>query len=419
MIRTIYKLSSQIFATRAPAYLRKRIALGKEDSARVTERYGVASCERPEGLVLWVHAASVGESRSILALIHALLEKHKGWNILITTGTVSSAKIITAELPSNAFHQYLPLDVPAWVNAFLDHWHPDAAIWVEQELWPNMLEQIHARKIPAILANGRLTESSFKRWLWIKSLAKDLLTPFHRIYAQSPYDAERLEKLSGRQVLVRGNLKYAAEPLPYNPVLLDNLKKEIGDRPIWLAASTHLGEELVIAQAHKLILKERPDCLLIIVPRHPDRGDQITTDLSEYHLRVERRSFKSPILKETQVYLADTFSELGLFYRLSDIVFLGGSLVPIGGHNLIEPAQLECITLYGPHMHNAQEIKELFEKHNASFTIRTAQELSAHVLSLLANPELVATMTNTATNLVAKEGEVLQDLINDVELLLK
>jgi 3-deoxy-D-manno-octulosonic-acid transferase len=415
MYQAIYKLTSKIFATRAPSYLQKRVELGKEEADRVPERYGIASQSRPEGILLWIHAASVGESRSILALIHTLLEKHMSWHVLVTTGTVSSARIIASELPSNAIHQYLPLDVPSWVNAFLDHWQPNMAIWVEQEIWPNMLSQIHARQIPAILANGRMEESSCRRWGWIKSMAKDLLAPFKRIYAQSQYDAERFATLSEREVLVKGNLKYAAEPLPYNPVLLDQLKKEIGDRPVWLAASTHLGEELVIANAHKLIRAQRPDTLLIIVPRHPDRGDQIMQDLLMDGFSVARRSDKECILKETHVYVADTYSELGLFYRLSPIVFVGGSLVPIGGHNLVEPAQLDCAILYGPHMENNLEIKEQFEAVHASVAITTAEELAAYVLALLANPDRQAAMSRAASTLISREGAVLQDLIKDIE----
>ncbi len=415
MFQAIYKLTSQVFATRAPAYLHKRVELGKEDSERLSERYGIASQPRPEGTLLWIHAASVGEARSVLALIHTLLEKHLTWNILVTTGTLSSAKIIAAELPANAMHQYMPLDVPAWVKAFLDHWKPDAVVWVEQEIWPNMLKEIHTRGIPAVLANGRLTESSFKRWLWIKSMARDLLAPFKRIYAQSMYDAGRLAKLSGHEVLVKGNLKYAAEPLPFNPVLLDTLRKEIGNRPIWMASSTHMGEEYAIAEAHKIVLDARPDALLIIVPRHPDRGEQITHDLEELGFHTARRSLNEPVLADTQVYLADTFSELGLFYRLCDIVFMGGSLMPVGGHNLIEPAQLECAVLYGPHMENFREIKELFERHNGSIPIKSAQELGDQVVALVNDPDRIIAMTDVLKALIAKEGEVLKCLINDVE----
>jgi 3-deoxy-D-manno-octulosonic-acid transferase len=415
MFHSLYKLSSNIFAKRVPTYLQKRIESGKEDATRITERYGKASTERPAGTLLWIHAASVGESRSVLALIHALLEKHTTWHILVTTGTVSSARIITGELPTNALHQYLPLDVVPWVNNFLDHWRPDAVVWVEQEIWPNMLSEIHARQIPAILANGRMEESSFRRWLWIKSMAKTLLYPFKRIYGQSAYDAQRFAQLSGQEVLVKGNLKFAAEPLPYNPIFLDNLKNEIGERPLWLAASTHMGEDLVISEAHKIILKMRPNAVLVIVPRHPDRGDQIITDLNGSGLSLARRSTKEYITNQTQIYLADTYSELGLFYRLADIVFVGGSLVPVGGHNLVEPAQLNCAILYGPHMHNNLEIKHQFENCRGSIPITTGEELAAHVLGLLNNPNLTAALATAASNLIATEGQVLEHLIKDIE----
>lgn len=418
MLQTLYKIASSVLAKRAPAYLEKRLELGKEDALRISERYGIASHEKPAGTLLWIHAASVGEARSVIELIHAISQKQVSWHVLVTTGTLSSARIILKEIPDNTIHQYYPLDAPAWVRAFLDYWQPDAVVWVEQEIWPNMLYEIHARQIPAILANGRLTENSFKRWLWLKSFVKDLLAPFKHIYAQSAKDGERYEILSGRPVITKGNLKYAAAPLPYHPVTLDMLKIQIGGRPIWLASSTHLGEEFVIAEAHKLILNQQPEALLIIVPRHPDRGDQIIQDLNETNLSVSRRSEAEPILPDTQVYLADTFSELGLFYRLSRIAFIGGSLVPVGGHNIIEAAQLNCATLYGSHMHNFQEIRDLFEQNQVGITCTTAQELAMSVIAYMGNPEMLEAVTQKALSLMEKEGAVLQDLIKDVENLI-
>lgn len=415
MFKRIYKLASDIFSLKAPSYLEKRAERGKEEPIRIGERYGIASHERPNGVLLWIHAASVGEARSALALINSVSENHVNWHILITTGTVSSARIISAELPSNAFHQYLPLDVSSWVKSFLDHWQPNAVVWMEQEIWPNMLGEIHQRAIPAILANGRLTESSYKRWTWLKPMAKSLLVPFRNIYAQSEYDGERYEKLSGKKVLIKGNLKYAAEPLPYKPIAFDTLAKEINGRPIWLAASTHLGEEFVIAKTHKLVLERYPDALLVIIPRHPDRGEQIINDLNESGLTIACRSFKDPISPDTQAYLADTFSELGLFYRLCNIVFVGGSLMPIGGHNLIEPAQLNCAISYGPHMDNFLEIKELFEKYKLSQTILNEDELAAFILNLMDNPKQINDRAIHTATLIANEAKVLQNLIVDVE----
>lgn len=415
MLRAIYKITSQVLSKRASAYLTKRIEQGKEEPTRINERYGIASRARPSGTLIWIHAASVGEVRSILALIHRLLGKHLGWHVLVTTGTVSSARIISAELPENAIHQYLPLDVPSWVNSFLDHWQPDAAVWVEQEIWPNMLGEIHRRKIPAILANGRLTETSFNRWKWIQSMARGLLAPFKHIYAQSSYDAERLASLSGKDIKNLGNLKYAAEPLPHKQFMLEKLHKEVGDRPLWLASSTHMGEEFILEDAHKTILKSHSNALLIIVPRHPDRGDQIINGLNNNGLIAARRSFHEPINPGTQVYVADTFSELGLFYRLCNIVFMGGSLVPVGGHNLIEPAQLGATILYGPHMENFQEVKELFEQEQLSYPIKTAEDLATRILELMGNPEHLNDIANKAHALISKQGQVLDHLAQDIE----
>lgn len=419
MFHPLYKLTTQLLAPHAPTYLKKRTALGKEELSRLLERYGIASHNRPPGKLIWIHAASMGESRSILALVNILLKRHSDWHILVTTGTVTSARMLAHELPARAFHQYIPLDVPRWVNSFLQHWQPNFVVWVEQELWPNMLESIHTRQIPAILANGRLNESSYRRWRFFKPMIRKMLLPFHAIYAQSKYDGQRYAELSGRDVITRGNLKYASLPLPFNEAKLEELKKAIGERPIWLAASTHLGEEELIAKAHQLILQEKPNALLILIPRHANRGPKIAAELKELKLSIARREADEKITDRTQVYLADTMGELGTFYRLANIAFLGGSLVTIGGHNLIEPAQFGCVTIYGPHMNNNQEIIEQFATHSIGYQIETTRQIADLVLHLLNDPDHIKRIGQTAKDFVAKQGQILDELIVDIESTLK
>lgn len=416
MVLKLYNIAMQLVSLRMPAHLRKRAEKGKEEIARLTERYGVPSIERPDGHIIWIHAASVGEARSILALVDLLLKRNPTWSVLVTTGTVSSARILSQELPPRAFHQYIPIDVKRWNQAFLDYWRPSLVVWVEQEIWPNMIQQVNALNIPAILANGRLTEKSFKHWNYIKFVIKNLLAPFKTVYAQSIYDGERYEKLLDREVVSSGNLKYAAMPLSYSKTKLDELKAQIGDRPVWLAASTHFGEESLLAKAHKIILKTYPMALLVLIPRHAERGSQIATGLDEHGLTyVKRSDVIDPIVEATQVYLADTLGEMGTFYRLASPVFVGGSLVPIGGHNLIEPAQLNSTIFYGPFMHNFQEMAHEFEAAGASIPIESHEDLAKAVIETFDDPAKAHHMAKSAQALITSKGHVIEDLIHDIE----
>lgn len=415
MLYRLYKFSTIALAPCLPAYLQKRVQKGKEEAARLTERYGIPSLDRPAGTLVWIHAASVGEARSVLTLVHRLLERHPDWSILVTTGTVTSAKILSHELPQRAFHQYIPLDVPSWTDTFLHHWKPNLIVWVEQELWPNMLAAIHKKKIPLILANGRLEESSYRRWRYFKPVVRKMLHSFHTIYAQSTYDARRYEALSDRKVIAKGNLKFATPPLSFDASKLGALQKDIQERPVWLAASTHPGEEALILQAHQLILKQRPNALLIIAPRHADRGPSLVQLIKEAHLVSAQRQSGEEITQKTQVYLADTMGELGTFYRLAPISFIGGSLVPIGGHNLIEPAQLGCVTVHGPYIGNIQEIAEEFSARNIGYQINSIQELADTVLNLLNSPALVKSIGQKAREFVGEQGQVLDILLMDIE----
>lgn len=419
MLPSIYKLATQVFAKSAPRYLANRAKRGKEEPDRLDERYGIASLERPQGRLIWIHAASVGEARSILSLTNLLLNRHKDWSVLVTTGTVTSARTLNAELPARAYHQFIPLDVPQWVNRFLDHWRPDMIVWVEQELWPNMLKAIHDRSIPAILANGRLTAATLKNWRWIKGWAKDLLTPFHSIYAQSVNDGARYQELADREVLTNGNLKYASQPLSCTNAKLELIKHVVGDRPLWLAASTHLGEEAILAEAQHIILDSIPNALMIIVPRHPERAPLICQGLDKLNITYALRSQDQEILPSTRAYVADTLGELGAFYRLCPIAFVGGSLVPIGGHNLIEPAQLGCAPIYGPYMENFEEIKQDFESVGAGFQVKNAQELARTVLDFMTDADKIKAISALTKNLIAKKGQVLDDLVADIETVLR
>lgn len=339
-----------------PFYLRRRARRGKEDPARLPERFG-AGAARPPGPLLWLHAASVGETLSILPLLDALGAAEPRLSFLVTTGTLTSATLLGRRLPPGlaprVAHRFIPLDVPRWVGRFLDGWRPDAAVFVESELWPNLITATARRGIPLALVNGRLSEVSGRWWGRAPGLARKVLAPFHLMLAQTEADAARFRAIGG-PAQCWGNLKYAAPPLPVDAAEHDRLRGLLAGRPVWLAASTHPGEDAIVLAAHPRIAAAHPGLLTIIVPRHPERGAEIAALAGT--LRVARRASGEDPTPDTDVLVADTLGELGLFYRLASLAFVGGSLVPHGGQNPLEPVRLGCPVLLGPHAWNFAEI---------------------------------------------------------------
>ncbi|MCK5621189.1 MAG: 3-deoxy-D-manno-octulosonic acid transferase [Alphaproteobacteria bacterium] len=332
-------------------YLGLRAQRGKEDPARMAERRGIASAPRPEGPLIWLHAASVGEAQSALALIGRLLAMRADVNLLVTSGTVTSAGMLDKRLPERAIHQYVPADLRRWVGRFLSHWRPDMALFVESELWPNLVLETAARGCPLVLVNGRLSARSFKRWRKIPGIASPLMRSFALCLGQTDRDREHFAALGAPRCEYLGNLKYSAEPLPVDEAALEAVREAVGGRPFWLAASTHPGEEELAAAVHMALKDSHPGLLTIIVPRHPNRGDEIEAMLDGRFV-VRRRSKEEPPNADCEVYLADTLGELGLFYRLAEIAFIGGSTGSLGGHNPLEAAQLDCAVIHGPDMSN-------------------------------------------------------------------
>ena len=383
MIRAGYALITDLSGLTLRLWLAGRQQKGKEDPARRGERFGVAGRPRPEGPLVWVHGASVGESLSALPLIERMLAHDPALRVLVTTGTVTSAALMATRLPERAFHQYIPVDRRAWVRRFLDHWRPDAALWMESELWPNLVTATVQRSIPLALINARMSERSFRRWRRVPAFARALLSPFAACVAQSEADADRFRKLGADPVVCSGNLKFAAGPLPVEPQALDDARAKIGNRPVWLAASTHPGEETMIARAHERLRRRHPELLTIIVPRHPIRGPAIAREIDARSLTVARRGNREAVGGNIDVYLADTMGELGLFYRLTGIAFVGGSLVPHGGQNPLEPAQLDCAIVTGPHMENFAVIADALAEAGASDVVADADGLAEAVDRLL------------------------------------
>ncbi len=398
--------------------LLQRIARGKEDPSRIDERRGVASLQRPEGPLVWLHAASIGEAQSVLVLIDRMTRERPALNILMTTGTVTSASLMRERLPKRAIHQFVPVDRPAWVRRFLNYWRPDLGLWVESELWPNLLLETAARGTPMVLLNARISAGSHTAWQRARGLAHHLLSSFSLVLAQDETVAERLRDLGAADVTVSGNLKTAAAPLPATAAALLALQDAIGTRPLWLAASTHDGEEAIAGQAHVEIAKNRPGLLTIIAPRHPQRAAEIAAHLKRENLVVARRSLSEPITGQVDIYLADGTGELGLFYRIAPIAFIGGSLIPHGGQNMLEPALLKCAILHGPHVTNFQTIADDLAKAGASRQIDNANALAATVEALLAAPDDATAMADAAAATAAIHDGVLDRVVEALSPLL-
>lgn len=378
-----YRVLSRALSPLMPLYLRRRVKRGKEDPQRLNERLGHAGLARPAGPLLWLHAASVGESLSVLPLIERLVAERPGMSMLVTTGTLTSARLLAKRLPEGVIHQFAPIDTPQAIGRFLDHWKPDLAMLVESELWPNLITLSRQRGVPLALINARMSASSVRGWRWWTAAARALTGSFELVLAQDETAATRLKLLGATGTRAVGNLKVDAPPPPAPPELMGDLTKQLAGRVAWVAASTHQGEERIVAEAHKLLAQAVPGLLTVIVPRHPDRGDAVAAMLREMEVPFARRSKGEKATKDTGIYLADTLGELGGFFRILTIVFMGGSLVPAGGHNPIEPALLGAALLHGPRVHNFLEIYRAFEERNASETVTDAASLAAAVGRLL------------------------------------
>ena len=338
-------------------YVAWRASKGKEDPARRRERYGYAGVARPEGPLVWVHSASVGETIAVVPLIESIAAM--GLDVVLTTGTVTSAQVAKERLSGRVIHQYVPLDLKPAVSRFLDHWKPDLAIIAESEIWPMTILELGARRIPQVLVNGRLSDRSFASWSKRAYLAEALFENLAHVVAQSDVDAERFRALGARPVTVSGNLKVDTVPPPVNEAELQRVKAEIGNRKVWAAISTHNGEEEAAARAHKLLRGRHADLLTMIVPRHPDRAGEIAATCAELGLTVSRRSVGDKIAPGTDIFLGDTIGEMGLYLRLTEIALVGKSLTGEGGQNPLEPAMLDTAVLSG---RNVQNFRETYQK---------------------------------------------------------
>ncbi len=418
MILGFYRLATTLGAPFLAHYLKKRRLRGKEDPARFNERLGNPSIPRPQGKLIWMHGASVGEALSMLPAVNEIISRADTPHVLVTTGTVTSARLMRDRLPAGAFHQYVPVDRLPYVRGFLTHWKPDLAMWWESELWPNLITETHDNGVPMLLVNGRMSRKSFAKWRRWRGLAKTLLECFDLVLAQTDADAARFHDLGAKQTERMGNMKFSVPPLPYDDETLTEIRTRTGLRPMWLAASTHDGEEAIAWDVHKRAAAENPDLLTIIAPRHPERGLAIAEMLRDAGANVALRSNSEPVTPETDIYLADTLGELGLFFRLAPIVFMGKSLVEAGGQNPIEPARLGAAIIAGPHTWNFEEITEGLVAAGGIEIVADAGALADAVVHDLANPARAQARAQAALAFAEREARVLETFLDRISPLL-
>ena len=413
MSLSAYRLSTQLSGPFGGWMLKRRAKIGKEDPERLKERFGWASAPRPKGPLAWLHAASVGESLMLLPLVERLGSEREDLTVLVTTGTTTSAALMAQRLPARAIHQYVPLDKVAAVRRFIKYWSPDLAIFAESELWPNLIVETERSGARLALVNARMSDGSIRRWGKAKRSAQFLLDKFEAIFAADVATANGLSLLTGRHIASSGNLKCSAPPPPIKRTDLEAVRGAIDEREMWLAASTHEGEEAFVLSAHKRLLACRDNALLALAPRHPERAKAIVQAAEAEGFKVARRSQGELPTAEHQVYLADTLGELGLFFILARAAFVGGSLVKdIGGHNPIEPARLGRPIITGPYVANFADIYLSLMARGAARRAETPVELADEIERLMSDAAHRSAMARAAGDIAAASGATLDATFN-------
>jgi 3-deoxy-D-manno-octulosonic-acid transferase len=407
-----WRLLTRLLEPLAPRLLDARAKQGKEDPARVDERLGRASVPRPDGDLVWLHGVSVGETLSLLPVVERLRRQRPDLTVLVTSGTLTSAQLLAKRLPAGVLHQFAPVDTPGAVAAFLDHWRPSLAVFVESELWPNLILESRKRGVKLVLASARITEKTVDGWRRFPGAAREILTAFDRILPQDDISAARLGSL-GARIDGHVNLKLSGEAPPHDAAAFTRLSAAIGDRPVVLAASTHDGEEIALVRA----LDRLTDRLcLILVPRHPARSAEIAAALSRDGYRFALRSQGREPDRDTDLYLADTLGEMGLFLRLADVVVMGGSFSaalekpPVGGHNPLEPARLGKPAVTGPDMTNWAAVTEALVQAGGLAVAEAPWDLPAVITPLLADSAAARAMGERGRRAAAEAGSGLDRL---------
>lgn len=415
---TWYRGLTRLAAPVAPALLQKRARKGKEDPDRRHERLGQPARERPQGRLIWLHGASVGESLVLASLVDALAARHEDLHFMVTTGTVTSARMLAERLPERAFHQFIPVDTPAAVRRFLDHWRPDLAVFAESELWPNLIVETSRRGTPLALINARMNERSIRSWRRRPDTARWLLGQFAWIGAADTRTRDGLEDLTGYHVTLAGNLKLEARLAAPDPDQLARFRAALDGRPVWLAASTHPGEDEIVLDAHARLLEQSPGALLILAPRHPERAGKIVRLIEARGLSVWQRS-KDANAPDSgcQVWLTDTLGEMGFWFALAPASLIAGSLVPdIGGHNPVEASQAGSSVISGPFRSSFDDLYTAYQAHSALIEVENESGLSAAVMQIWSGQGPDPSASQAA--LAAASGGAMAKTITALETLL-
>lgn len=407
----VYKaLIRTVFPLLKVTYIKKRQKIGKEHPTRFNERLGLYTKERPQGKLYWLHGASVGEAVSMLPLIDKLLKEDENLSVMVTTGTLTSAEIMQKRLPKRAFHQFIPFDTPKFAKRLLQHYKPDAVLWFESELWPSLLSEVKKSGVPFILVNGRVSDKSFKMWRKFKFVAQELLGCFSLCLGQSEQDKNRLALLGAKKAACVGNLKFAGMPLPVDAAKLHSLKEKIGERLVFLISSTHFNEEEQFAPHLRELQRAVSGVLLLVVPRHPNRGAEVAEMFINKGFKTALRSKGEEIDDKVEVYVADTIGEMGLWYKLAQISFVGGSLIKHGGQNFMEPARDKNAVIVGPFMHNFVEMMQRAKVCGAVWQVNSAADVVEEVIKLFMEPEVLKERAEKAYAWTVKEAAVLDGI---------
>jgi 3-deoxy-D-manno-octulosonic-acid transferase len=411
---TLYRALSWVAGVGAGAWLDARARRGKEDAARMGERYARYGAARPIGTLVWLHAASIGESGVALTLIEALAARDPSLCFLLSTGTRTSAELVARRAPPRTTHVYAPLDRPDVVRRFFDHWRPELGVFVESEVWPNLILEAHARQIPLALVNARMSPKSLQQWRSLPAASRLLLNAFAFVSAADARTATALSDLRGQPVRALGNLKLAAPAPRVDAGARATLAAEIGARRIWLAASTHPGEDEIAIAAHDQLRRTAPDALLILVPRHPDRGEALAQLAGD----APRRS-QGGRIGAAPVYVADTLGELGMLYELAPVALVAGSLLPhLKGHNPVEPAKLGSAMITGPYVESFQDLFDELFAGGGAITARTADGLAQAVTRLWSDDTARTRQLEAARAVTAKGADAAEQTLIALQALL-
>ncbi len=415
----LYKtLISLAFPIIKATYIKKRKLNNKEPLLRFNERLAKYYTTRPEGKLYWFHGASVGESISMLPLINKLLSEDENLHILVTTSTITSADIMEKRLPKRAFHQYAPFDTPTHAKRILKHFKPNAILWFESELWPAILSEIKKNNIPLILVNGRVSDKSYNIWKRFRPISKEVLSYFDLCLAQSEIDNKRLQYLGATNVKCVGNLKFSALPLPINEEKKQEILSSIGNRRVVLLSSTHSNEEEQLVSHLKEIKNTCKNVLIISIPRHPNRGKEVNEIYQKHDFITALRSKGEPITDATEIYVADTIGEMGIWYSIASISFVGGSLINHGGQNFVEPARDKNAVIVGPHMHNFREMLQSAKISHAVWQKHTASDVVDDIINLLNDEEELQNRQNLAYTWAMNEAKVLNNIQKELNNIL-